>query len=150
MDFQLTRSEHCAPVADTIHHPLQFFIFGPLLSTDQAVLHFCEVALEEAYLMFFIWRRRMQAGVLHAEMIIHHALVDWGGGLWDKLRSQHIVAVPDGSFINCYLYTSFASRVRRVLVLACQFHVFRYRPAAMNVVLVGTDWVRPRPVVQKS
>ena len=72
--------------------------------------------------------------MLYAEVIVDLPLVDGGGSLGNQLSTQHIVAVPDGTVINCDLEASSRASVGWVLIRRVKFDVLERRAGPMDVV----------------
>lgn len=140
---------HC-PLAVSCNHPVEGVVGGARLAVKQAILHFGEGALEEAHLVFFVWRRRAGGSMLHGEVVEHLSGVDGGRGLRDQLSPEHAIVIPDGAIVDGNLNTLLRARVGRVLVVRGQVHVFSDRTTAMNVVLVLANLVGEGPVIQKG
>ena len=93
------------PFADTTDHPSQVRVGGSTRTTDQAVFHLGEVALEEVDLMLEgrVWGIGVRS--LHAEVVENFARVDSSFGLGDELGSAHVLAIPVGGRVNAHFGT---------------------------------------------
>ena len=80
-------------------------------------------------------------------MVVHGALVDGGLGLGDELGAPH-VAVPFRGAVNGDLGTLLGVGVGWVLEVGRQVDVFLNRAGSVDVVLVVSDLVCPRPFVE--
>lgn len=141
------RLELHLPLALSAHHPLQVGVGSSLLSADPAVFQLREMALEEADLVLVRCTGHIRRTSLDAEMIKHGALVNRCCGLWDQLRAPH-VTVPFCSAVDGDLGTLLGVCVARVLVRRGQVDVGSHGSRAVDVVLVRTDLIRPRPLIQ--
>jgi len=144
------RCEGDVPMALAIHVPAQGSVEGALFTADEAVLHLGEVRLEEGHLVLLVWRWRVGAGMLHAEVVEDLALVDRSLGLWDQLRAEHVVVVPNGGGVDGNLDTLLRSSIGRVLEVRPELDILVRSACTVNVVLVWTDGVGEGPVVQES
>lgn len=133
------------PLTDTSNHPLQAVVAGRLLTADEAVLHLRKVRLEEAHLVLLVLGWWVHTGVLHAEVVVHLALVDGSGGLGDQLGAKHSIIVPNGGLVKSNLDTLLRAAVGRVLVGGVQVDVVGDRASAVDVVLIRSDLVREAP-----
>lgn len=141
------RLELHLPLALSAHHPLQVGVGSSLFAADPAVFQLREMALEEADLVLVRCTGHIRRTSLDAEMIKHGALVDRCCGLWDQLRAPH-VTVPFCSAVDGDLGTLLGVCVARVLVRRGQVDVGSHGSRAVDVVLVRTDLIRPRPLIQ--
>lgn len=135
------------PLALTSYEPLQVRVGSALLATDPAVLELCEVALEEADLVFVGGARHVGTAALDAEVVVYRAAVDCGLGLRDQFCAPH-VAVPFGGAVDGDLGALLGVCVASVLVRWREVHVGCHWAGTVDVVLVRSDLVSPRPLVQ--
>lgn len=91
--------------------------------------------------------RGVRGRLLHAEVIVQTSRPKVGCGLRDQLSSPHI-GVPESCRVDGDLDTLSGDRVGRVLVGWREIDIIRHWPRAVNVVLVRTNLVSPRPVVK--
>jgi hypothetical protein len=80
-------------------------------------------------------------------MVEYSALVDCCCGLRDQLRAPH-VTVPFSSAVNGDLGTLLGICVAGILVRRGQVDIGSHGSRAVDVVLVRTDLIRPRPLVE--
>jgi len=121
-------------------------VVGAALST---VLHLGEVALKEVDLVLSGRRRRVGVCVLHGEVVEDLALVDGSAGLRDQLGTEHGLAVPRRSLVVGDLDALLGAGVGGVLVRSIHVDIVFCGAGAMNVVLVRSLLVRPRPVIEE-
>lgn len=82
------------PLRLPARHPAEVGVRGSAGPAQPANLHLGEVALKEVDLVFARRGRRIRVAALHAEVVPHLALVDWGRGLGDQLRASHVLTIP--------------------------------------------------------
>jgi hypothetical protein len=80
-------------------------------------------------------------------VVVHSALVDGSFGLRNELSAPH-VAVPFRSAVDGDLGTLLGVGVGRVLEVGREVDVFVGRARSVDVVLVVSDLVSPRPLVE--
>lgn len=84
----------------------------------------------------------------HGEMVKEPARSQVGPGLGDQLRPPH-VGVPESSRVNGNL-DAVGVGIRWVLVGLANRDIAAGGTGAVNVVLVGTDLVTPRPLIKEG
>jgi hypothetical protein len=87
-------SEGRTPLRYATNIPPKVCVAGTAFATDQAVLHFREVAFEETDLMLIKRARGVRVRALHTEVIEDMARIDSSSGLRDQLSSSHGLSVP--------------------------------------------------------
>jgi hypothetical protein len=107
------------------------------------------VRLEEVDLMLVAGVWWVCSRLLHAEMVVESSSTEVGLGLWNQLCSPH-VGVPKSSWVNGDLDTLFGRTICRVLVVWGEVDVGRDRLGSVNVVLVWSNLVGPRPLLEIS
>jgi hypothetical protein len=90
----LTGLKLSLPLSNSTDHPLQIQVLCARSTGDQAILHLCEVALEEAHLMLEQWTWCICTVMRYTEMVVHLPFVDCRGCLRNQFCSSHILAVP--------------------------------------------------------
>jgi hypothetical protein len=135
------------PLALPAHEPLQVRVGSALLAADPAVLELREVALEKADLVFVRGAGDVGAAAFDTEVVVHCAAVDCCFGLRDQLCAPH-VAVPFGGAVDGDFGALLGVCVAGVLVRGRQVYVGCYGSRAVDVVLVRSDLVAPRPFVE--
>lgn len=131
------------PLALLIHHPLQLQITRPTLPRNPAILHLREVALKEINLVLTIHTRRVGPIAHHAEMVVDFALIDSRGGLWDQLDASHGLAIPVGGAVEGEFGALLGDGVGGVFVGGGEGDVFVDGFGAVDIILVGPDFVAP-------
>lgn len=129
-------------------HELQVGVLGALLTGDPAVLQLGKVAFEEADLVLAVLRRGIGILAEYAEVVKHFAAVDSSLSLGDQLDASHVLSIPEGGRVQCKLGSLLRYRVRRVLEVGREVDVLFDRARSVDVVLVRSDLVTPRPFVQ--
>lgn len=135
------------PLAVLSDHELQIRIARRALATDPPVLQLGKVALEETNLVLPIHAWRIRVASHDAEMVPDLATVDRGGRLRDQLDTPHGLPIPVRGGVESELCPLLRDGVVRVLVRGREVNVLVYCTRPVNIVLVGTDLVRPRPIV---
>lgn len=135
------------PLALSTHHPLQVGVAGSLLTIDPTILQFREMAFEEAYLVLICRTGHICAPSLDTEVIVHRASVDTRLGLRNQLCAPHI-RVPFRSAVDGDLGPLLGVRIARVLVRRRQVDVGGHGTRTVDIILIGTDLVRPGPFVE--
>lgn len=130
------------PLALAADHPLQVGVLVALLAVDPSVLHLGEVGLEEVDLMLMEDARGVLVAAHHGEVVEDLALVDRGLGLRNQLRPPH-VAVPLGRRVDGDLRALLRAGIDRVLEGGSEIDIGGDGAAAVDVVLVGADLIRP-------
>lgn len=93
--------------------------------------------------MLTIHARRIGPVAHHTEVVVDFALVDGRGGLRDQLDASHGLAIPVGGAIEGELGALLGDGVGRVLVGGGEGDVLVDSFGAVDVVLVGPDFVAP-------
>jgi hypothetical protein len=143
-----TSSPVSAPMRGTANVPSQQRVRSSRLSTDPTGLELGEMALEEANLMFAVDARWVGGGVHDAEMVVDLSRSDGSGRLGNQLGSTHVLPVPVGGAVEGELETGCASTIGWVLVAGIESEVGSDGAASVDIVLVFTNLVAPRPFVQ--
>lgn len=136
------------PLALLVDHPLQLRITRGRLARDPAILHLGKVALEKVDLMLAKDARRIGAVAHHAKVVVHLALVDRRRRLWDELDAPHVLPIPVGGAVERELGALLGHGVGWVLVGGRQGNVLVDCLRAVDVVLVWSNLVAPRPGIQ--
>lgn len=80
-------------------------------------------------------------------MVKHLPTVNRGLGLRDQLNPSHVLTVPKRRAVERELSPLLRYRIGRVLVVCGETDVFFDGGRSVDVVLVRSDLVRPRPFV---
>ena len=142
------RLPHHTPLTRPPHIPPKRRILRPRLPTNPPGLQLRKMALEEAYLMLAIHARRIRRTPFDAEMVPHQATVNSRSGLRDQLRAPHRLSVPVRRVVEREFRALRGAKVGGVLVAGREVDVGGYVGGAMDVVLVGSDFVAPGPIVE--
>lgn len=131
-----------------IDAPFKCRVTGSGGTAHQTVLNLGKVRLEKVDLMLEISTWGIGGANHDGVMVVNVSRVDGGRGLRDQFGTSHRLAVPERSIVNGELGTLLGDGICGILVARAEVDVLGDLSASVNVVLVWSDLVASRPVVQ--